>query len=152
MVLQDDEPVGRMLALTHKLIHARFDANLAEQGSSFATWIVLRYAIEGGFSQRQLADEMRIEAPTLVRRLDRMERDGLVERRRDPNDRRVVRIHVTRAGKQLHDKLLRVVIASNEELRSLLSADEERVLQGLLHRVYDHYTTDEGIASAAEQR
>jgi hypothetical protein len=64
----------------------------------------------------------------------------------------VVRIHVTRAGKQLHDKLLRVVIASNEELRALLSADEERVLQGLLRRVYDHYTTDEGIASAAEQR
>ena len=95
-------PLGRQLAATAKATRAEFDTRLGEAGGSLTTFIVLRLASEapGGLelSQRQLADRMGVEAPTMVRHLDRLEREGLIERRRDARDRRVTRITVTPAG------------------------------------------------------
>ena len=51
-----------------------------------------------GASQRELAELMRIEPPTLVRHLDKLADEGLVERRPDPADRRVLRVVVTDGG------------------------------------------------------
>src|SRR2546428_10313528 len=90
-------------------MQAAIDARLAEAGGSLSTWILLRHAVEeGALSQRLLASRMAIEGPTLVRHLDRLEAEGLVERRRDPTDRRVVRVVVTRAGRARHARLTRV--------------------------------------------
>jgi len=69
-----EEPLGRQLAITGKLVRERFDCCLGHHGSSLATWAVLRSADdEAGLSQRELAARMSIESPTLVRHLDRMD-------------------------------------------------------------------------------
>ena len=49
-------------------------------------------------TQAQLARRVAIEQPTMVRTIDRMERDGLVTRTPDPNDRRASRITLTDRG------------------------------------------------------
>jgi MarR family transcriptional regulator for hemolysin len=51
-----------------------------------------------GIRQTQLADELGIEGPSLVRLLDRLVEDGLVERREDPADRRAKIVQLTPAG------------------------------------------------------
>ena len=72
-----------------------------EHGASLWNWVLLREAANAdGASQRELATLMRIEPPTLVRHLDKLAEEGLVERRPDPDDRRVVRVVVTEAGRE----------------------------------------------------
>jgi MarR family transcriptional regulator for hemolysin len=56
-------------------------------------------ALEGSLSQTGLADRMRIEPPTLVGILDRMERDGWIRRDADKTDRRRKLIQPTPAAK-----------------------------------------------------
>src|SRR4051794_5917004 len=102
------EPMlGRRLYLGHRAVHDTLDDRMGEHGASIWNWILLRNAAENeGSSQRELAELMHIEPPTLVRHLDKLAHDGLVERRRDERDRRIARVYLTATGRrrlqQLH--------------------------------------------------
>ncbi len=52
-----------------------------------------------GVRQNVLADELGVEGPSLVRLLDKLVKDGLVERWEDPSDRRAKTVHLTEAGR-----------------------------------------------------
>jgi DNA-binding MarR family transcriptional regulator len=131
-----DEPLGRLLAVTGRLVRDRFDAALGQHGASLTTWVVLRTAgREDPPSQRELAHRMGIEGPTLVAHLDRMEDEGLVARRRDDRDRRVVRVALTARGRRRHDELREVAGKLDAELRGLLRADEIETLERVLPRI-----------------
>jgi DNA-binding MarR family transcriptional regulator len=136
-----DVPLGRRLYLAHRAQHDLLDARLGEHGASIWNWVLLRSAVElAGGSQREIADHMRIEPPTLVGQLDRLVDDGLVERRRDERDRRVVRVFPTPAGRVRLEQLHAVVMELDDELRALLSAREIAVLDRALARIHDHLT------------
>lgn len=103
----DPDRIGREIALAAKSVRRRADEELAARGSSLTDWIVLNVVCRcPGFIQRQLADVLQIEGPTLTRHLDRMETAGLIERTRDPTDRRMLRVTATPAGVALRDQLL----------------------------------------------
>jgi MarR family transcriptional regulator for hemolysin len=128
----DDLRIGRMLALAQKAVHEVIDERLATHGGSLATWLVLHHAVvEPDLGQSRLAARLYIEAPTLVRHLDKLEADGLLERRRDPRDRRVARIRVTEAGMQAEARMRETVDALNAELAALLGADNDAFLRAL---------------------
>jgi MarR family transcriptional regulator for hemolysin len=135
-----DGSLGRLLALTAKSMREWFDARLAEHGGSLVTWIVLSQAIDGPVrpSQRQLADRVGIGGATLVHHLDRLEAEGLVERRRDPDDRRVTRVYITDGGRARHLELSEVAAAVDAELRGLMDAKAETVFRDVLHRIGAH--------------
>jgi MarR family transcriptional regulator for hemolysin len=140
-----EEPIGRMLAHTTKLVQAAFDSQLATRGGGLTTFLVLKYAMQAeGSSQSALAQGMGVEAPTMVRHIDRMEREGLVERHRDPRDRRAVQIKVTPAGRTLFFELVEVMVASNDELLAQLSENEARVLRRALTKLHNFYQGNEG--------
>jgi MarR family transcriptional regulator, transcriptional regulator for hemolysin len=143
--------LGRKLGRTGRLSQKWFDARLAEAGGSLTTWIVLNH-IDGEPSQRELAAAMWIEAPTLVAHLDRLERDGVVERRRDPDDRRVIRVVITPAGRKLQARLHEVAAACDAELRALLSVADQRALERALDRIHDHVATEPHDHSPSEGR
>jgi MarR family transcriptional regulator for hemolysin len=67
--------------------------------------------------QRELAEEMGVEGPSLVRLLDSLEAAKLVERREAPDDRRAKTLHLTEEGRDL---LARVNAALNDVRRRLL--------------------------------
>jgi len=78
-------------------------------------------------------------APAVIRRsgaitnrVDRMEAKGLVERVRDPGDRRGVRIRLTPAGLELIDKLVPLHVANERRLLADLTADDSGTLADLL--------------------
>jgi MarR family transcriptional regulator for hemolysin len=127
-----------------KATRAEFDARLAEVGGSLTAFVVLRLADEapGGLelSQRQLAERMGVEAPTMVRHLDRLEKEGLIERRRDAWDRRVTRITVTPAGSRRLGVLRKVADAMDVEILTLLGPETYRVLGSALDRLQEHMT------------
>lgn len=130
--------MGRQLALTSKAVRAEFDQRLTEAGGSLTTWIVLRSAGGDGLSQRELAARMGVEGPTLVRHLDRLEREGLIQRRPDTGDRRVTRILVTGRGQALLARLALVAGALEAQLRDLLGDREYDETLRSLKRVHEH--------------
>ena len=151
-----EPPLGRRLYLGQRAVADVLDARLNDQGASLWNWVLLREArMADGASQRELARRMRIEPPTLVRHLDKLADDGLVERRPDPVDRRVVRVIVTAKGRRRLDELHKVASQLDVELRALLTEREVDVLGKALMKIHDHFTAvkeDEEEARRVGQR
>jgi MarR family transcriptional regulator for hemolysin len=140
------EPIGLLLARTAKVVSRAFDDALGEVGGSLPVWLVLM-ALKGEehAAQRELAEVIGIEGPTLTHHLNRMEAAGLVIRTRDPDNRRVHRVELTRAGDDLFLRLLGTVIAFDRRLRVGLAADDLAVLGGLLSRLRANVTTRRSV-------
>jgi MarR family transcriptional regulator, transcriptional regulator for hemolysin len=139
-----EPPLGRRLWLGHRAVHDALDARMAERDASIWHWILLKHAAEyEGSSQRELAERMHIEPPTLVRHLDKLADEGLVERRRDDKDRRVLRISLTAAGKKRLKELSQVQAEVDRELRDLLTEREVDVLGKTLMRIHEHFAHQE---------
>ena len=64
---------------------------------------------EDGLKVIELGKKAGLEPSTMTGLLDRMERNQLVARTTDPNDRRVLRIHLTQTGRQVRDPVLKAV-------------------------------------------
>ena len=89
-----------------------------------------------GITQSCLALFADIDPMTLVRMLDRMEQDGWVERRPDPGDRRVRRLHLKTAGAAIVERIDEVGDrARAQSLAGLDAADRNRLL-ALLERIH----------------
>ncbi len=144
-------PIGRHLYLAQRATHDALDRRLREHGASVWSWVLLREAANAdGASQRELADLMRIEPPTLVRHLDKLAEEGLVERRPDSHDRRVMRVVVTAAGRRRLARLHEVVLELDAELRGILTSREASVLERALPRIHSYFTEQEHTSAAKD--
>ncbi|WP_296935732.1 MarR family transcriptional regulator [uncultured Marinobacter sp.] len=102
------------------------DERLKDLGVTQARWSTMVYLEKGGegLTQRELASLMAIENPTLVRLLDSLEQQGLIERRPCPNDRRARRLHLTSAGRAFMDDLSERAEVLREEMLEGISDKE----------------------------
>ncbi len=91
-----EESVGYWVAMTSHAIRRAIDLELAKENITLRQFEVLAWiAHDGEPSQVELAEKLGVEAPTLAGILNRMERDGWLERFGCPADRRRKRIRVT---------------------------------------------------------
>jgi len=91
---------------TAHVLRRAFDRRASGLGVTRAQWKVLfRLTRTPGLRQVELADLLEVEPITLCRIVDRLEEGGLVERVRDPADRRAWRLHVTERARPLVEKL-----------------------------------------------
>lgn len=139
----DTSPTAFSLLLqdTARAWRLKLDQRLRPLGLSQAKWrtLVLVDRSGGGINQKELADRLGIEGPTLVRLLDRLEADAWLERRPAPQDRRLKQVYLRpKAG-----EMLRHIEAVAAELRRELLAGIdpeqlaccERVLRIIQRRV-----------------
>lgn len=85
-------------------------------------------------SPTKLFSSLLVTSGCMTHRLDRLEQEGLVERLRDPDDRRGVRVGLTPKGRELIDTLLPAVIGTLDSLLDEFSAEERGQLASLLRR------------------
>lgn len=101
-------PTGRLLSTASRLVeHAWLDA-LTQLGLSHAGLIVLHLLDAGPTSQVALAGLARVEAQTMSRTIDRLEREGFVERHADAVDRRRRVVERTPSGAEVFARARRV--------------------------------------------
>jgi MarR family transcriptional regulator for hemolysin len=94
-----DEQFAETLHQTAHGWRTALDRRLRPLGYSRSRWMVLLHVSRSdGITHRELAERMGIEAPTLVRLIDRMETDGLLKRCASASDRRVKHLHLSPAG------------------------------------------------------
>src|SRR3954451_7472323 len=96
------EPIGLHVARAAKTLERAFEDALAAAGGSLPAWLILLSLKSGRWgTQRELAEAIGIRGAPLTHHLDGLERDGLVSRRRDPENRRVQVVELTAAGDRL---------------------------------------------------
>src|SRR5690606_17678199 len=90
------ENIGFLLHDVARLMRWEFERKAQSVGLTRAQWqAIVRLSREDGIQQKQLAKHLEVTPITLSGLLDRMERDGWIERRDDPEDRRAKRIYLT---------------------------------------------------------
>jgi DNA-binding MarR family transcriptional regulator len=107
--------------------------------------VLRRIAHAPGESQRALADALGMHAPRLVALIDDLEDRGLVQRSRDPADRRNYALSLTEAGRKT---MTRIATVARQHERAVTAAidDEERAeLAAVLRRLADEQGLTPGV-------
>jgi MarR family transcriptional regulator for hemolysin len=131
--------LGRQLNVAAKAVRAYLDQRLAAAGSSFAVWTALfALTAKGPLIQRELAELLNVEGPTLTRHLARMESEGLIERHRTSADRRAAIVRLTEAGEAMYARLSCIVSAGGEAVLTGFSPREIEEFTGYLTRLIEN--------------
>lgn len=102
------------------LLRLAVDKKARIYGMTRAQWLILlRLHRQPGMSQKELAELLEVEPITVARLIDRLEARGMVERRADPFDRRVWRLHLLPAAEPLITRIER----EREEISAMVRRD-----------------------------
>jgi len=122
----------RLGMIAKEKTHEAFD----DAGAVPYDYAVLAVLAQGACAtQAHIADSLNYDRSYLVGLLDELERRGLIDRRRDLNDRRRHVVTLTKAGEQELVRLRALIDGVESELFSPLTAAERKQLQGLLAKL-----------------
>jgi DNA-binding MarR family transcriptional regulator len=111
--------------------------------------LLANLAREDGQALAVLSRHMLVTAGNVTGLVDRAERDGVVERRTDPHDRRISRVFLTTKGRELITMLLPLHATHVTELLARLDVAERRELRRLLGKLRDSFEDDASPAPPA---
>lgn len=127
----------------------RFERHARELSLTLAQCKVLvRLEDYEGVSQARLAELTDLEPMAIVRILDRMEADGLLERRADPADRRARRLYLTLKAKPLLDQIWQLSELTRAETLAGVSRAQRELLIGLLETMHANLCALDEVAPA----
>lgn len=127
---------GWLIQRAARRFEAVMSAALAEHGLTMLEFAVLMRVLEtGGQTQAEIGAVYAAPAWKISRALDSLQRAGLAERRRDPLERRVQRIHATAQAQALAPALQATVSATNATALAPLTEAERGQLHALLTRL-----------------
>lgn len=133
------ESISYLLTEVCKLRRALSEQMLAEIGlHAGQEMFFVSLLAEVGLTQSELAARLHVQRATLTNMLNRLEQRGLVERRNDPDDQRVLRIHPTDQGRDLRDRLQAVWEAAELQTVRGLSTEERLIFRRLLLQVHQN--------------
>lgn len=136
--------VGFELHNAARLLRRNFDRRAREHGLTRARWQVLWHlARNEGSKQSELAEMLDVAPISMARQLDLLQREGLVERRADPTDRRCFRIFLTTDAAPVMETLKELAQQTRAEALAGLSAKEIEQTVRLLARIRENLSRSE---------
>jgi DNA-binding MarR family transcriptional regulator len=144
----DDQPDGLAFLLVQLGFHAgrRFGERLAPLGlQQRQAGMLVRLAANEGRSQQAIAELLGINATQMVFLVDELEGLGLVERRRNPADRRSYALYLTEPGRAMLARVRAATLGHEQSIAAGLTGNEREQLLTLLRRV----AREQGLATQA---
>ena len=128
--------VESTLMATANAIRSAYDQRLAPLGLNLSVASLLSYIRDfGPVTQTRAAEHLDQGRAVTGTQVDKLQALGLVERLPDPDDRRVWRVAITDAGRELADRIAEVDAVLRGELRDGISRTDRQALAGLLLRL-----------------
>ncbi len=130
-----DEAWALLLQAAFERVHAHFAATVAELDLAPVQAKALHELnVEPPISMRELAQRLKSDPSNVTGLIDRLEARGLVERRPDPNDRRIKGLALTSAGARMRERLFARLYAAPPAVAELSECDQ-RSLRDVLQRI-----------------
>jgi DNA-binding MarR family transcriptional regulator len=141
---------GFLISRMGLMARRAFAEQIAEVGLTPRGWGALNVLDqEGEVTQQWLGACIGMDPSSMVSTIDELEAHGLVERRRNPQDRRAHALHITDQGRRTLTEGRKVAHRAQEKLLAPLSEDERRQLHELLLRVA-HGSTEAGAPPSTQ--
>lgn len=136
--------VAFKIVLVSRLWRSRFAERMSAVEQTDARWSALYMIADApeGITQTRLAERLGMQLPTLVRHINGLVQQNLIERTRDPNDRRARIFSISTLGRQVLDEVdKQAALLRNQLFEGLSESDLEAA-----HRVLKHLSTQLELA------
>lgn len=124
--------LGHLCKLMRSRIHGLFEEIGLHRGQHFVLHVLWK---EEGITHSELAARSSVQPATITNAIKRMEKAGLVERRRDTEDERVSRVYLTEAGRDIRSKVEETFRDFEAQALAGLSDEEVATLREVLLKV-----------------
>ncbi len=141
-----DRSFGFLVHDVSRLVKRRFERAARQTGLPITrrqAAVLLYIARKEGVSQAEVANWLDIEAIALVRMLDKLNEEGLVERRAHPTDRRVRTLWLMPAARPVVERILEINLAIREEAFAGLNAGTRDAMIAALASIKDNLMLQE---------
>lgn len=136
MQFSKDQSAGYLVNHLARIFARGLAARIKPLGLTTGTFpALLELWDKDGLTQKQLVERLDIEQATMANTLARMERDGLVTRRKDETDGRVQRVWLTERARALQAPATAAAMEENAAALSALSTEERATLLSLMQRI-----------------
>ncbi|MBT5241064.1 MAG: MarR family transcriptional regulator [Rhodospirillaceae bacterium] len=139
MAIRRQDALGYQIGLLSRLFDRVLEAELSAFGvlpGQFPALVMLYQ--KDGLTQAELCQRINVEQPTMANTLNRMERDDLIRRVPDPDDKRRTHIHLTDRAKAFKTDLMeKARQVPSQAMHGMDSADQDRVFH-LIGRMIDN--------------
>ncbi len=135
-----NDSIGTLIFLTSKSMEGAAEYEIKSKlGLTSSQWkVILALNLFDGLSQRELADKIYVDGSTLVPVIDKMEKNGLLERRPDPKDRRNNRIYLTKKSESIVDSIVEIILQLRKMFYKGLSKDDLELMRPSLKKIIDN--------------
>lgn len=125
----------RLGAISRKMTRY-YNYKLAPYGITIVqSWVLLFLSAQDGSSLKDIAGAIQLDSPVVTGLVDRLEKEGLVVRKEDPEDRRSLKISLTPRGREVVEEVVPAVVEYNQRIRSIIPENDahafERALEAL---------------------
>lgn len=142
--LKPEDSAGYLVRDTHLLFAKALRNRLQAHQITPGQWYFLRTLWdEEGLSQRELSRRVGTTEPTTVSALRLLARNGMIERVRNPKDRRTINIFLTDKARDMKAELMPVAVEVNDIATGGLSDDEFAQLRALMQKIRENLSAAE---------
>lgn len=135
-----NDGIGTLIFLTSKSMEEAAEYEIKNKlGLTSSQWkVILALNLFDGLSQRELADRIYVDGSTLVPVIDKMEKNGLLERKPDPKDRRNNRLYLTKKSESIVDSIVEIILQLRKTFYKGLSKNDLESMRPRLKKMIDN--------------
>jgi MarR family transcriptional regulator, organic hydroperoxide resistance regulator len=104
--------------------------------------VLCRLFEQDGMTQSEIAEQLSVQGATITNMLQRMEEAGLVTRRRDPVDNRLVRVYLTDMGREQERAITEQAMRVEQSVFEGLNAEERATLRRMMRLMLDNMDSE----------
>lgn len=137
MIIKDENANTMMLVnRTSKLFRNYMRINTDKEGlNDTYRPIIMILSREDNLTQLELVKRTHFSAPSICLTLQKMELEGLIERKNDEEDKRQTRVHITSKGMEFHNKIISLIHELEKEIFSDISLEEQEAANKTLRKI-----------------
>ena len=148
-----ENSIGFIVNRTARAFVKALDLELHDKvGITVGQWkVIVMLHKHNGMTQKEIADRLGLEGPTLIPIIDRMEKEELVIRRVDPSDRRNNRIYRTEKADALWEKMMHCALKVRQVSVNGISEEDLGTMRAVLDKIWNNIRTEFNVSSATAE-